>query len=130
MDKKSIRPQLNISSVNSSVEEKFQNETLRPIIKLQHSLLIQYFSNLISVQKIDFKSLKKEKKSELISEKLVKENPLKDFFKGLVSGQFTPEEFDYYLSNKNAINKRITQIIEKRLIDSMQEIETSKWIQS
>lgn len=123
MDKKNIRPILNLSSKNSSEEEKFQNEVLRPIIKLQHSIIVDYFSNLLSVQKIDFNNLKKEKKQELINEKLIKENTLRDFFKGLICGLFTTEEFEYYLGNKNAINKRITQIIEKRLIDSLEEIK-------
>ena len=30
----------------SSVEEEFQNKTLRPILKLQNDLIIQVFKNL------------------------------------------------------------------------------------
>ena len=37
--------------LNKSIEEEFQNETLRPIIKLQHDLLIAFFKEYISTKK-------------------------------------------------------------------------------
>ena len=42
--KKSIRPEIKTiaSTEGMSEEEKFQNETLRPIIKLQHDLLLNF----------------------------------------------------------------------------------------
>ena len=37
-----------------SAIELFQNATLRPIIKMQHNLLIGSFKNYIQIRKIDF----------------------------------------------------------------------------
>ena len=47
IDRKEIRPIIIglDSKIPNSVEEKFQNETLRPIIKMQHDLLLKYFSS-------------------------------------------------------------------------------------
>ena len=46
-----IRPQiLGINTLlNISIEEDFQNTTLRPIIKLQHDLLVVYFKEHLMV---------------------------------------------------------------------------------
>ena len=46
--------------------EKFQNQVIRPIIKMQHSLLIALFQDYIKQRNIDFIDLKKEK--QLISQ--------------------------------------------------------------
>lgn len=52
--KKQIRP--TISSIqpkeNISIEEKFQNEVLRPIIKMQHELIIASFEHHLILNKI------------------------------------------------------------------------------
>ena len=39
---RSIRPELDLKNKNTLPIEKFQNETLRPILKLQHELT-QFF---------------------------------------------------------------------------------------
>ena len=46
---KEIRPEIPQAKIhdNMSVEERFQNETLRPIIKLQNDLLIELFKNYV-----------------------------------------------------------------------------------
>ena len=51
-----IRPGIpGISDVlNKTVEESFQNETLRPILKLQHDLLVVYFKEYTETRKIKF----------------------------------------------------------------------------
>ena len=47
IDRKNIRPIIKeiSTTLNKTVEEQFQNKTLRPIIKLQHDLLLAYFGN-------------------------------------------------------------------------------------
>lgn len=122
MDKKSIRPKLIINSVNSTVEEKFQNEVLRPIIKLQHELIIQFFIHTIDSMKVDFQSLKKGAQLKFIKDCLTKDLSLNNYFKGLITGLFTTEELIIYLNHKQSINKRIIQIIEKRISDSLEEL--------
>ena len=56
VSKKDIRPQiLGINTViDKSIEEDFQNNTLRQIIKLQHDLIVAYFKEYLQSKKIRF----------------------------------------------------------------------------
>ena len=40
-----------IINEDSSAEERFQNQTLRPILKLQNELLLEVFINYAKIQK-------------------------------------------------------------------------------
>ena len=57
MDNKkvSIRPVLNLSS--KSIDEDFQNRTLRPVLKLQNNTILQVFSHFSQKQKTDINNL-------------------------------------------------------------------------
>ena len=62
-----IRPEIKKTQQfeNMSVEERFQNETLRPILKLQNPLFLAVFHNYIEKRKGVFYSLGLEKKLNL-----------------------------------------------------------------
>ena len=40
--------------------------------------------------------------------------------KGMIIGQFTIEEYDTYIQNSSALNKRMMNIVKNRLINSIQ----------
>ena len=46
---------------NMSALELFQNQTLRPVIKMQHGLLISAFKNYIAKRKMDLSTLTVQK---------------------------------------------------------------------
>jgi len=123
-DKISIRPE--ISGINEVKDisdiEYFQNTTLRPIIKLQHSLLIAFYKNYLISRKTDFKNLSKEQSVLFIENSLAKDNRLKNRVLGLIIGLFTLEEYQIYTEKSSEINKRIIGIIKKRLSDSLSEL--------
>jgi hypothetical protein len=52
-------------SSQSSAEEFFQNETLRPVLKLQNDILLGVFSNYIAKSKTDFIILRQIKNYSL-----------------------------------------------------------------
>ncbi|MDD7913134.1 hypothetical protein [Polaribacter ponticola] len=57
------RPVLsNLVNKGTSEIEKFQNEVLRPIVKMQHQLLIASFKNYLQKRKIDLIVLPEKKK--------------------------------------------------------------------
>lgn len=64
IDRKNIRPIIKeiSTTLNKTVEEQFQNKTLRPIIKLQHDLLLAYFQAYLSKINFQFEDLSKVKK--------------------------------------------------------------------
>ena len=115
--KKSIRPIIEgINAItNKSIEERFQNETLRPIIKLQHELLVSYFKNYLISKKFKFQGVSNLKKLELISTVFKKDNAFKSELKGIVIGHFTTQEFTLYCNTKSDFNKRILTIIQQRI---------------
>ena len=55
-------------SENSSFEEKFQNKTLRPILKFQNELFLEVFKNYAIKQKGVFFTFSPEKKNGLYRE--------------------------------------------------------------
>ena len=115
--KKQLRP--TIPSIQSkeqvSVEEKFQNETLRPIIKLQHELILSCFKHYLAANKIQLEVQSEDKKRDFIQKCLMKNAQLKSDLRSLIIGLFTIEEYTEYLKNSSQINKRINSIIQSRI---------------
>lgn len=110
---------------NMSLDEKFQNKTLRPIIKLQHDLLIAVFKNYIQKHKIVFSQLSLEKRMAYIENAIQKDTKFRNSIKGMIIGQFTTEEYELYIQNSSALNKRMLNMVKKRLMDSMQLLEST-----
>src|SRR5690606_41572027 len=92
---------------NMSVEERFQNTTLRPVIKLQHDLLIDVFKNYISKHKNVFYDLSLAKQLDYIENAIHKDMKFRNSVKGMIIGQFTVEEYAIYIQDSSALNKRI-----------------------
>ena len=113
----SIRPEIKktitFDSMNS--DERFQNETLRPILKLQNPLLISVFTNYIKKRKGVFYDLSLEKKITYIENSLIKDQKFRSFLKGLIIGHFTIAEYQKYSLNSSSLNKRIINMLIKRL---------------
>jgi hypothetical protein len=107
---------------NMSALELFQNQTLRPVIKMQHDLLIASFNAYKAKRKIDFSSLTDQKKRSKTKAVFVKDINYKNLNLGFIIGAFSIEEFAYYSLNASELNKRIIQIVIQRVQDSLTEI--------
>jgi hypothetical protein len=115
----SIRPQIPTALVNENMtlEEKFQNTTLRPVIKMQHELLFLRLESELS--QTAFQNLTRAAKKQFIQTVLFKGNAIRSEVVGLISGSFTLEEYGFYRENAKTINKRIIQIIIERVINTL-----------
>ena len=120
---KKERPVLSnlINSGTSEIEE-FQNNILRPIIKMQHMLLIAFLKNHLQKRKVDFFVLPDKKKRSKISSFFKTDNNFKNMMLGFIVGHFSIDEFKFYADNSSEINRRILQIISQRIKDSISEI--------
>jgi len=118
----SIRPIISSAKIYDSMgaDELFQNKTLRPIIKLQHHLLIGVFSNYITKRKHVFYDLSLEKQLAYIDNSINKDMKFRNSIKGMIIGHFTVEEYELYIKNSSALNKRMMNIVKERLINSVQ----------
>jgi hypothetical protein len=120
-----IRPDLpNVTLFeNMSNDERFQNATIRPIIKLQHDLLIEVFKNYIAKHKNVFYDLSLQKQLDYIENAIHKDMKFRNSVKGMIIGQFTLEEFAMYIENSSALNKRIMNIVKERYVSHIQVFE-------
>ena len=120
-----IRPEIKKTQQfkNMSTEERFQNETLRPILKLQNPLFLAVFQNYIEKRKGVFYDLGLEKKLAYIENSLIKDQKFRNSIKGMVLGQFTLEEYSRYSHNSSALNKRMMNMVIERFKDQVQLFE-------
>ncbi|TYB76716.1 glyoxalase [Bizionia saleffrena] len=123
-----IRPVISSIKIteNMSSGERFQNETLRPIIKLQSELFTEVFRNYIAKHKNVFYELTLEKRLHYIENGLQKDMKLRNALKGMVIGLFTVEEYANYIKNSSALNKRLINIVRERLQSNIQLFEKSQ----
>lgn len=108
-----------------SSDEYFQNKTLRPVVKLQHNLLLAVFKNYISKHKNVFYGLNTEKKLDYIENAVHKDMKFRNSLKGIIIGQFTLEEFELYIQNSSALNKRMMDIVKERIKDNLLYFENA-----
>ena len=118
----SIRPLISSAKIvpNMTEEERFQNQTLRPILKLQNDLLLASFENYIKKMKNAYYELKLEKRMNYITKSIQKDIKFRNSLKGMITGQFTIEEYELYIQNSSALNKRMMNMVIKRLQDQIQ----------
>lgn len=108
---------------SSSSEEKFQNQTLRPILKFQNDLFIEVFRNYATKQKGVFFTLSPEKKMSYIENAIQRDIKLRNSLKGIVIGMFTITEYKEYILNSSNINKRMMNLLIERLKSQIQIFE-------
>ncbi|WP_405396868.1 glyoxalase [Maribacter sp. Asnod2-G09] len=127
----SIRPTITSAKImpNMSEDERFQNETLRPILKLQNDLLLASFQNYINKMKNTFYELKLEKRIDYITKAIQKDIKYRNSLKGMIIGQFTIEEYEIYIQNSSALNKRMMNMVVKRIQDQIQYFEKYDLVQ-
>ncbi|MDX1270771.1 glyoxalase [Bizionia paragorgiae] len=123
-----IRPVISTIRITDGMSsgERFQNETLRPVIKLQSNLFTEVFRNYIDKHKNVFYQLPLEKRLDYIENALQKDIKLRNALKGMVIGQFTVEEYSRYIKNSSALNKRLINIIRERLQSNIQLLDKPK----
>ncbi len=107
----------------SSIEEVFQNKTLRPILKLQDDLFVQVFINYAVKQKKVFFLLTPEKKMAYIENVIQRDIKFRNSLKGMVIAFFTLDEYAEYIQNSSSLNKRMMNLVIERLKSQIQLLE-------
>jgi hypothetical protein len=107
----------------SSLEEVFQNKTLRPILKIQNDLFVAVFINYAIKQKNAFFSLTPEKKMAYIENVIQRDIKFRNSLKGIVIGLFTVDEYNEYIQNSSNLNKRMMNMLIERLKSQIQILE-------
>ena len=108
-----IRPQIKKHQTieNMSAEERFQNATLRPVLKLQTPLLLASFVNYAIKHKGVFFDIPIDKQIAYIENAIHKDQKFRNALKGMILGQFTVEEYTAYTQNSSKLNKRMMNLV-------------------
>ena len=93
-----IRPEIKKTKTfdTMSAEERFQNETLRPILKLQNPLFVKVFQQYIEKRKGVFYDLGLEKKLAYIESSLIKDQK---FYRIIREIFLVFEDYIFFLSS-------------------------------
>ncbi|MDP4810822.1 MAG: hypothetical protein NWQ18_12875 [Saprospiraceae bacterium] len=109
------RPELFLKKANSE-EEIFQNETLRPILKLQHELIITLALEFLKSRNITWEKVKEKDPFQWLNTNIKRDIPFKNQLIGMVIGQFSKNELDEYLTFQKEMNKRIINMMTERIV--------------
>jgi hypothetical protein len=119
-----VRPKLPVALTEGELteEELFQNMVLRPVIKMQHDLLIMRVKSHLNSKRVRFNVMDNKKRTEAIIQAFQNDHNLKKEIQGMIIGQLTILEFQQYLKIERSLNKRIVQMVRNRMIDSLFEL--------
>lgn len=117
-DRRSLRPHL-LTEPTDQPAEAFQNDTLRPILKLQHDLLLGVFRHFLVKRKARLQQLSVDRRADKIAELVTRDNRLRGLLFGIIVGQFEADEMDYYLQNEREVNQRLTSLLTQRLLSAL-----------
>lgn len=107
----------------SSSDELFQNQVLRPILKLQNDLFVASFNNHLGKNRIDFNAFSVEKKLTTIENAIQKDIKFRNALKGMIIALFTIDEYAQYIKNSSSLNKRMMGMLIERLKSQVQLFE-------
>lgn len=112
----SLRPEVFTEQTTVSGIETFQNLVLRPILKYQHTLIIQLTKSHDLFQKQISKSHTIQEKRTVIKQFFITQVNFKYFLIGQICGIMTNDEFNTYLKNKKELDKRLVGMLTERIL--------------
>jgi hypothetical protein len=114
----------NLGAINPETlpDELFQNQTLRPILKLQNEILIEIVKDYTHKKQPLFNTFDIQRKNDFIEQSISNDQKFQNIMKGITIGFFSVNELDYYLKNAQTINKRILSLIKERILSQIQLI--------
>ncbi len=116
-----LRPQIHtIKTMNDMSDiEIFQNEVIRPILKYQNDLIVQYSISKALNRNSKFGSLITIEKERFLEKVILKDNKIKQELTGMVIGLFTTEELNIYLSKESEYKRRINSMVKERIFSTL-----------
>jgi hypothetical protein len=110
-----LRPDLGLDTQRSTPDEVFQNQTLRPILKLQHPLLVAVFGHYLAQHKNTYRNLPRTERPAWIAHTLRSNLRLRSLLTGLVIGHFTAAEWAQFVENEPERMRRLVNLLVQRL---------------
>ncbi len=112
---KALRSIIVTENIQTNPNQLFQDATLRPILKFQHETIMTLYQEYMVTNKINFDNLTFDQRETLIEQSLKKNQTLQALLKGVVIALFDEVELNFWVLNKEEVNKRIQQLTIKRI---------------
>lgn len=114
---KLMRPQVLTQKNTFNDVETFQNDVLRPILKFQHDIIIHLTKREpLFLRQINNSSTILQKR-DIVKRFFLSQPNFKYFLIGQICGLMTSCEFEYYLSTKKDLDKRLTNMLTERIFN-------------
>lgn len=97
----------------------FLHATLRPVLKLQNDLLLAVVADFVRDHHI---VLRPTDQLHQLSELLTRNTKLRYTVVGLISGQFTAEEYAFYRPHRAELNRRLLEMALRRVLNQADEV--------
>jgi hypothetical protein len=117
-----LRPSLPIETGQQTEVERFQSETLRPVLKLQNSLILRLFRGYLQQTKANLSQLSAMQRQVFIFNALAKDPALKHLLTGAVLGLLTNAELAFYEEHRAELARRLGQFLGKRIADQWENL--------
>lgn len=118
----SIRPEVPTEPKTESVAEQFQNDTLRPILKMQNDHILELYKHFLVKRKVKFAGMSIPQRHQWIEDSLRKDNRLRSILLGMIIGQFTQSELAQFIEMESELRRRITNLMTQRLQSQMKAL--------
>ena len=119
---KHVRPVLDLDPSGSRPVEQFQNETLRPILKLLNPTILRLVAERLSRYGVGFAAMDREDQRDRLRNLLKEDGRLKRTLLGMVVGHLTEEELETYLAHKDEVRRRTVPMLLARAQDQIGRI--------
>jgi len=103
--------------------EAFQNEVLRPVIKMQHRIILLAWHRYAVEQKGKFYKLNRPDQEAYIRHAYQTNRAFRAFNLGLVCGVLTEVEWRIFQTNEKELAKRVYNLISQRVSSSAESYD-------
>ncbi len=110
------RPTLFLNKADSP-EENFQNDTIRPILKMQNDIIIILAQEFLKHRNVTWEKIREKDPFQWLNLNIKRDIPFKHLMIGMVIGQFNEDELKEYLSFQKEMNKRIINMMTERIVN-------------
>jgi catechol 2,3-dioxygenase-like lactoylglutathione lyase family enzyme len=112
-----VRPVLDLNTAAAGPVEQFQNETLRPILKLLNPTILRLVANRLVRYGTGFAGMDPVDQERRLRNLLKEDSRLKRTLLGAVVGHLSEEELTTYLAHKEEVRRRIVPMLIQRAQD-------------
>ena len=117
-----VRPVLALDTSEARPVERFQNETLRPILKLLNPTILRLVADRLARYGTGFDEMDPADQERRLRNLLKEDSRLKRTLLGAVVGHLTEDELDTYLAHEDEVRRRIVPMLLQRAQDQRDRI--------